>query len=624
MRWLAWIRFWLERAVLRGSLSLVVLLIALQGVLAVGGGAVAYFLPGQHFSTLRAALWWAVLRISDPGYLSDDIPDVSIRALSVALSVVGMAVTVGGIVAIVTQVMNRALDRLAAATTPVPFQDHFVLIGWSDRSSRLLVELLTETKSRIVILLDHVGPEVQRRVRRAVTGTSHLERIVLRAGSAYRPLELSRAACEKARAVILPASPRAVAGDPAEGPLALKCLLALRTLFERTDEDETPIVVVELVDRGLIPRVQAAMPKVRVLPSDRVTARVMRLALQERGLVSLAQDVARPDRGLRVVTHLDPSWLGQGLFAIQESLRGGRVMGVLRSTDAGVLLQVDDDLRVESGDRVLVLSEGQLRVQLPPAAAEGGAPEVDVSERATLRVLVLGWNEVAPDLLGELSLEPEGRYAVDFLSTVSEETMQNEIEETVGACPIPIRTLHGDPVMVEHVQELELAAYDRFVVLADRTVGADMSDVRALAIAVAIQGQAARLREGAYLILELLEQENTEVITGVESVTTPLLAADVLASLALSDLAHESLKDTFTYQQCYVTRVVGVPQSWIGRPELRRALLRRGFAYLETLEPGAQASISASSLEALGDSRREVPVVVVEPARVRHRGRSVV
>lgn len=618
MSWFSWIRFWLERAVLRGSLTLVVLLIALQGLLAFAGGTVAYLLPGHYFSTFRAALWWAVLRISDPGYLSDDIPDVSIRTLSVALSVVGMAVTVGGIVAIVTQAMNRALDRLAAATTPVPFQGHFVLIGWSDRSPRLLEELLSEPKSRIVILLDHVGPEVQRRVRRAVTGASHLERIVLRAGSAYRPTELSRAACEKARAVILPASPRAVAGDPAEGPLALKCLLALKTLFERTNEGEAPIVVVELVDRGLIPRVQAAMPSVRILPSDRVAARVMRLALQERGLVPLARDVARPDRGLRVVTHLHRAWIGQGLYAIQQSLRGGRVMGVLRSSEAGMGLQVDDDLRVAADDRVLVLSEGSLEVRSRPPEAGTDAPLVEVSERATLRILVLGWNEVAPDLLGELRLEPEGRYVVDFLSTVPEEIMQNEIQETVGACPIPIRTLRGDPVMVEHVKALDLASYDRFVVLADRTVGPDMSDVRTLAIAVAIQGQSARLRHGAYLILELLEEENTEVITGVESVTTPLLAAEVLASLALSDLAHESLADTFTYQQSYVTRVVGVPLDWIGRPELPRALLRRGFAYLEPL---ASSSLLIGALAHVG-SEHTAGVVVVEPAQKRPRGRA--
>ena len=85
---------------LRGSPAMLVLLFLLLASIATFGALVAYVTPGQHFETPGAALWWAVLRISDPGYLSDDIPDLRIRVLSVILSILGMAVTVGGIVAV--------------------------------------------------------------------------------------------------------------------------------------------------------------------------------------------------------------------------------------------------------------------------------------------------------------------------------------------------------------------------------------------------------------------------------------------------------------------------------------------------------------------------------------------
>ena len=607
MRWLsAWLRYWLERAVLRGSLSLVLLLVGVQACLACAGGLAAYVLPGEHFSSYGAALWWAILRLSDPGYLSDDDPDLYIRALSAALSVLGMSVTVGGIVAIVTQGMNVALQHLAAATTPVPFRDHIVIIGFGDRTPRLLQELLEDTDARIVLLLERVGTEELRRVQRSVS-TSQLERIVLRAGSPYRPSELSRAACQTARAVILPASARAVAGDGVEGPLTLKCLLALRRLFEQDEgASEVPTVVVELVDRRLIALIESALPDARILASDRIVARVMRLALQERSLVQLALDVARPDRGLRIHSQSFPDLVGLDILSLGDSIHGAHVMGVLRPTDHGPELVVSHRVTYQSEDRVLLFSRGDVSVHKKAIRSRSVHHDVEFTSSESIRILVLGWNEVAPDLIGELSLEPEGRYRVDFLAPLDPDDMRREVGGLVGeTCPVEVRYFCGDPLEAGQKDELSVSQYDRFVVLADRTVAPDLSDVRSLAVAVELERWKASRRARAYVLVELLERENSEVLADVECVVTPLLAADVLSTMALSERAVEVVSHTISHQQAYVTRVVYAARNETqDERQLRRALLEKGLSFLQRLDTDPRDA--------------QCPLLVVEPTRARN------
>lgn len=185
-----WAKYLVERWMLRGSWALVLVLVVLLALIAVSGGVVAYWLPGHHFSSLESAIWWAVLRISDPGYLSDDIPSIGVRALSVVLSVLGMSVTVGGIVAIVVQAMNMWLSQLGSATTPVPFRDHIVVIGWTDRTPHLLRKICSRYDGRIVVLLENVEATDVRRLARALSRKDDVERVTLRRGNPFRKQEL--------------------------------------------------------------------------------------------------------------------------------------------------------------------------------------------------------------------------------------------------------------------------------------------------------------------------------------------------------------------------------------------------------------------------------------------------
>src|SRR5690606_35304146 len=105
------------------------------------------------------------------------------------------------------------------------------------------------------ILLEQVGQEEIRRLARSLTTAKQLERVVLRRGTRTRKADLGRAACQSARCIIIPAEEETVAGNPSAGPRILKTLLALRNVFEHSEEDD-PFVILEVIDRSLIPLAQ--------------------------------------------------------------------------------------------------------------------------------------------------------------------------------------------------------------------------------------------------------------------------------------------------------------------------------------------------------------------------------
>jgi ion channel POLLUX/CASTOR len=65
------LQFWLERQFIRGASFQLMTVAALIGLISLAGGAL--LLPAAEESEgLGETVWWAFLRLTDPGYLGDD------------------------------------------------------------------------------------------------------------------------------------------------------------------------------------------------------------------------------------------------------------------------------------------------------------------------------------------------------------------------------------------------------------------------------------------------------------------------------------------------------------------------------------------------------------------------
>ncbi|MYF16648.1 MAG: hypothetical protein F4215_04335, partial [Gemmatimonadetes bacterium] len=66
-----YLKFRVERLLLSGAHSRLLFIATLIGIVAVGGGLLVQGTDAP-FDDRETAIWWAFLRLTDPGYLGDD------------------------------------------------------------------------------------------------------------------------------------------------------------------------------------------------------------------------------------------------------------------------------------------------------------------------------------------------------------------------------------------------------------------------------------------------------------------------------------------------------------------------------------------------------------------------
>ncbi|MCA9290808.1 MAG: hypothetical protein KDA25_06745, partial [Phycisphaerales bacterium] len=109
--------FRLERLVQRGALVQLLLMSGLVVLVAVVGGLVAWAIT-PNFDDPLAAVWWAFLRLTDPGYLGDD-EGAALRTISTVVTVLGYVLFMGSLIAIMTQWLARTIRGLESGLTPI-------------------------------------------------------------------------------------------------------------------------------------------------------------------------------------------------------------------------------------------------------------------------------------------------------------------------------------------------------------------------------------------------------------------------------------------------------------------------------------------------------------------------
>ena len=137
------LRLGLERLLLRGLHYRLLMAASIVLLVALLGGLLMRLLdPG--FDEVGESIWWAFLRLTDPGYLGDDEGLVG-RTVSTVVTVLGYVLFLGLLIAILTQWMNELIARIELGTRPVTrfLEAH--------NASMLRVVVLSEHVDRMVL-----------------------------------------------------------------------------------------------------------------------------------------------------------------------------------------------------------------------------------------------------------------------------------------------------------------------------------------------------------------------------------------------------------------------------------------------------------------------------------------
>jgi hypothetical protein len=327
-------RFLFERLLSRGPLSRLLTLGLLLTVLAVLGGLLAYVSPFDDFGSVPEAIWWALLRLSDSGYLGEET-DPWMRFVALVLTVLGLAVFVGGLIAVITQWFSKTMERMSMGLTPIRRSDHVVVLGWSNRALEIAEALLLAKEpfavGSIAMLVDRITPERAQTLQQRL-GKKAARKIVMRSGDPRRVAALDRVDAVHARAVIIPG--QTIGEDVSSHDMTLLQVTANLAGMRRYDELAHPLLAAELSDPRLLPVVaDTYCAEALVLPTDRLVGAALAVGVVSPGLSLLLADLLDARDGVTFGLAQYPELVGQPLIAAVKRLPQATVLGSFRGAE---------------------------------------------------------------------------------------------------------------------------------------------------------------------------------------------------------------------------------------------------------------------------------------------------
>lgn len=560
MRFIDSIKFRLEQIVLSGTRGRLVLMAGLVLALSVIAGGVAMSL-GAGFAGFGEAVWWAFLRLTDPGYLGNDAGGVR-RGISTSLTILGLAVFVGGLVAIMTQWLNETVQKLEAGLTPLRLSEHIVVLGWTDRTVTIVRELLGSperaghflrthhsSKLQIVVLADQLDAKRIHEFRTQLGDRWDSSRVTLRSGTPLRIEHLRRVDFLRAAVIVLPGADFGAGGAQAVDTRTVKTILAIagaaRTELEARPDEQMPLLIAEMYDSRKLAIAKRAYPgAIEVLASDQLTSSLMVQNTRHRNLSYIYTGLLDQDANQLFVRGF-PELRGRRFAECFERFEQAIPIGVVRGGRDGFecVLAPARGYRIGERDRLVFVAES-----LDVCEVDGGAWEplhdpgvVEYSERepSRRRILILGWGHMIASMLEEFELFVEQRHDVVILSAVSIEERERQLAGyALELERVTVTHVEGDYTTPVYLERVEPLGFDFVICLASEWVkNPEESDARTIVGALLLEEILSEGggRERPEVLVELTDEGSEELLDGldVEVVVSAVLEGHMLAQVAL-------------------------------------------------------------------------------------------
>ncbi|WP_431474256.1 ion channel DMI1 [Marinobacter sp. KM021] len=563
------LKFIVERQLVKGAGFQLLVVGFFIGLISLIGGMLV--VPqGGEFDDPGSAVWWAFLRLTDPGYLGDDVGTWQ-RVVSTLLTVLGYVVFMGTLVAILTRWLIAKMEELERGLTPVTLKNHFVVLGWTAQTPPLVAELFSSTgrmqrflekhdtqKLRLVVLAEEASAEQAHELGNEPGVGRRAREVILRSGSAIQPDALHRVACLDAAAVIVPSQVHDAGSLVTSDVETVKALLSIAAQARHLNAP-LPFVVAEIQDMRKLSVIERAYPgAVEVVAGDVTISRLMVQNVLHPHLSEVYNELLTAGEGSEIFVRGGETAEGLSLGELAARRPNAIVLGLLQPAGSGwtVNLLASSDTMIRCEDRVVLLAS-----DYEHTAADPKAEPLPVIKRGTARphltdgsgvhrVLVLGWNRRVSSLVAEISSYKGRNFKLDMVSATPLRERQREIARYgVDLEAIDGQLLEADYMVEDDLRKLSPASYDTVILLSsDRLGSGEEADARAMVGYLQLEEILAESPRRPQVIMELSDPNNRQLLYGHQSemLISPMILSHVLAQVALRRELRVVLDELFT------------------------------------------------------------------------------
>ena len=564
------VKFIVERQLVKGAGFQLLVVGVFIGLISLIGGLLV--VPqGGDFDDPGSAVWWAFLRLTDPGYLGDDVGTWQ-RFVSTLLTISGYVVFMGTLVAILTRWLIAKMVELERGLTPVTLKNHVVVLGWTSQTLPLLSELLGSSgrmrrflekhdtqKLNLVVLSEEASAEQVHELRNEPGIGRRARQIILRSGSAIQPDALHRVACLDAAAVIVPSAVYAAGSLITSDVETVKALLSIAAQA-RQYQAPLPFVVAEIQDIRKLPVVERAYPgPIEVVAGNATISRLMVQNVLHPGLSEIYNELLTAGEGNEIYVRGGETVAGLSLGELAAERPNVIILGLLRSSEQGwnIRLAAPSDTCIEAEDRVVMMARDYSETDADPKAE--ALPRITRGEAKRSvrgegleghRILLLGWNRRVPSLMAEFASYGPGQPLLDIVSVVPVSEREQALSRYEKDKLLDTYShIEADYMVEDELRRINPASYDTIILLSsDRLASGEEADARTMVGYLQLEDILAESPGRPQLIMELSDPDNRQLLYGHQSevLISPMILSHILAQVALRRELRAVLDELFT------------------------------------------------------------------------------
>ncbi len=560
-------RFFLERLIQKGIFGQLLLMASLVVLVAVLGGLVAWIATPQ-FENAPTAIWWAFLRLTDPGYLGDDEGAV-LRTISTVITILGYVLFMGSMIAIMTQWLSRTMKSLESGVTPIAMRDHAVILGWTNRTPEIVLKLLgargrlqrflahsDSRKLRVVVLAEDASSERREELREYLGEHWSESQIFLRAGSSLQLEHLDRLDLLRASVVVVPGADFELGGSDMTDTRVIKTLMTVNVLFARSAGRVRPRLVAEIFDPHKVPIARNTIEnKLEVVASNRIISRLISQSVRHRGLSQILFGLFSHRQGNSLFLRNVPELAGHAFADLTGVFQEAVVLGFLRKMEGRDMVIMDPGAAEVLGSDDLLIFLAQTYDSCQPSQKPTAAPQVNkqvhahVPKEAAHKILILGWSHKIVALISELGQSVSGTFDITIMSRMSIKNRDRWLgriefdEERVHA-----KNVHGDYSVQPDLFSVHPNKFDHIVFLASEWMdSSEQADARTILGHALLSTMFKGVEKSPEVLVELIDPDSSSLFETAKDVVlvTPRILSHLLAHVALRAELNSVFEELF-------------------------------------------------------------------------------